>query len=251
MTDSGFVTLIGAGPGDPELLTRKGLRAIRKAEVILYDALLDPSFLNLFPETATTVYVGKRAGQHSRTQTEINSLLVEYAKSGKRVARLKGGDSFLFGRGGEEILALRANGIEYEVIPGVSSVMSGSSENSFPLTHRGVSRQLLVMDAHTLLTGEEDWKWLRGYKGTLAILMGSKSSGTIAQTLLQLGFSPNLPIALSEASSLVNSDYHQSTLAEISGIGFSKKTKGPGILYVGKVLHFSSYASEKSLEEIA
>lgn len=241
MSANGKVYLVGAGPGSPDLMTLRGLNALKKAEVVLYDALLDPEFLDYFPENALVHYVGKRAGQHSATQEEIQGLLVRYAKAGKTVVRLKGGDPFLFGRGGEELLALRENGIPCEIIPGVSAFSAGSSGAGFPLTHRGVARQVLIMDGHTVLQEETDWKWFAEFKGTIALFMGTSSIQKIAKKLLENGSSPFLPIVLVENASLESQKISFSNLGRTSDEGLPKHTSGPGIIYIGPVVNLSEF----------
>jgi len=233
------VSLVGAGPGNPDLLTIRGLRKIQEAEVILYDALLDPSFLEIFPKDALILYVGKRSGQHSATQEEINDLLVNHAKLGKRVVRLKGGDPFIFGRAGEEILALAEHGIEFEIIPGVSSVQAGAADGLIPLTHRAVSRQLFVMDGHTIFRDGTDWNWLSHFPGTLAILMGTKNIQAIARHLIANGMKSDTAVAMVVDASLKSSKTLFSNLQEIAESGLNKDSAGPGIIYIGESIRIS------------
>ncbi|EMY77457.1 uroporphyrinogen-III C-methyltransferase [Leptospira weilii serovar Ranarum str. ICFT] len=244
---SGKVYLVGAGPGNPEDLTLRAYRILTKAEVILYDALLDPSFLEIFPKDAIVHYVGKRSGAHSATQEEINALLLSYALSGKSVVRLKGGDPFVFGRGGEELITLINHNIEYEIVPGVSSLNAGSSFAGFPLTHRGLSRQVLIMDGHTVLNEETDWEWFAKFKGTIALFMGTSSLPKIANLLLQYGSDADLPVALVENASLENFNIQICTLKEAADSYLEKKTKGPGIIYIGKVVRFLENTKSNSI----
>ncbi|MDV6237662.1 uroporphyrinogen-III C-methyltransferase [Leptospira ellisii] len=247
-TGKGKVYLVGAGPGNPEDLTLRAYRILSKAEVVLYDALLDPSFLGIFPERAIVHYVGKRSGAHSATQEEINELLLSYSLQGKNVVRLKGGDPFVFGRGGEELIALIDHNIEYEIVPGVSSLNAGSSFAGFPLTHRGLSRQVLIMDGHTVLNEKTDWAWFARFQGTIALFMGTSSLPKIAALLLEHGADADLPVALVENASLENCNVQISTLKEASISALEKKTKGPGIIYIGKVVRFSE---NKGLESVS
>lgn len=236
-TEVGKVYLVGAGPGNPELLTLKALRILEKAEVILYDALLDSSFLEYFPSSSIVHYVGKRAGQHSATQEEIQDLIVRYSLQGKTVVRLKGGDPFVFGRGGEELLTLRKHKIPYEIIPGVSALSAGSSGAGFPLTHRGLSRQVLIMDGHTVLLEDTDWKWFAEFRGTIALFMGTSSIEQISKKLVDNGASSLLPVALVENASLKNQKTTVTNLGKIIEEGLSKQSSGPGIIYIGPVVH--------------
>ncbi|TGK11826.1 uroporphyrinogen-III C-methyltransferase [Leptospira fletcheri] len=248
MEKRGKVYLVGAGPGNPDLLTLRALRILESAEVILYDALLDPSFLEYFPRTAIAHYVGKRAGQHSATQTEIQDLLIKYATSGKTVVRLKGGDPFLFGRGGEELEALRASEIDYEIVPGVSSLTGGSSAAGFPLTHRGLSRQVLIMDGHTVLNEDTDWNWFAKFKGTIALFMGTSSIQKIANQLIDHGADPELPLALVENASLPEQKIGTLTLGEAARNGVPKNGTGPGIIYIGAVVGLRSKTDPSILD---
>ncbi|TGK07263.1 uroporphyrinogen-III C-methyltransferase [Leptospira semungkisensis] len=245
----GKVYLVGAGPGNPELMTLRALNILKKAEVVLYDALLDPSFLEYFPESAIVHYVGKRAGQHSATQVEIQDLIVRYALQNKIVVRLKGGDPFLFGRGGEELIAIKKEQIPYEIVPGVSALSAGSSGAGFPLTHRGLSRQVLIMDGHTVLEEETDWTWFAQFKGTIALFMGTSSIQKIATRLIQHGASVLLPVALVENASLQTQRTTVTTLGKISEEGISKFTPGPGIIYIGAVVNLREEGSEFQIPE--
>ncbi|PJZ71164.1 uroporphyrinogen-III C-methyltransferase [Leptospira perolatii] len=250
MESKGKVYLVGAGPGNPDLLTVRGLRILQSAEVILYDALLDPGFLELFPENAIAHYVGKRAGQHSATQEEIHELLISYAIQGKTVVRLKGGDPFLFGRGGEEVIALRKKNIPYEIVPGLSSLTGGSSGSGIPLTHRGISRQVLIMDGHTVLLEDTDWEWYAKFKGTIVLFMGTSSIQRIAVHLIENGAPFDLPVALVENASLSNQSVQISSLKKVASQGLAKITKGPGIIYIGAVVRLYPQVNLLNEEQI-
>ncbi|TGK46060.1 uroporphyrinogen-III C-methyltransferase [Leptospira kanakyensis] len=235
-TEHGFVSFVSGGPGPIDLLTLRGRSRIESADVILYDALLDPGFLDLFPEDAQILYVGKRSGEHARTQSEINSLLVEFATQGKHVVRLKGGDASIFGRLAEEIQSLEKEGISFEVIPGVSSVTTGVAELGLSLTVRGISRQIIILDGHTILEDERSWIGMENFQGTIAILMGSKKTKELAETLIQKGMSGTTPIVLAENVGRGNPIYTTSTLADTALNEIPKQSTGPGILYVGEVI---------------
>ncbi|XDD47588.1 uroporphyrinogen-III C-methyltransferase [Leptospira sp. WS39.C2] len=235
-TEQGFVSFVSGGPGPIDLLTLRGKSRIESADAILYDALLDPSFLEIFPESAQILYVGKRAKEHYRTQDEINSLLVNLAKEGKKVVRLKGGDASIFGRLSEEIQSLKEVSIPFEVIPGVSSVTSGAAEMGISLTVRGVARQIIILDGHTILEEERSWIGMENFPGTIVILMGSQKTKELAERLIKKGILPTTPIVLLENAGSPNATYSASTLAKTMLDGIEKKTKGPGILYVGEVV---------------
>jgi uroporphyrin-III C-methyltransferase len=181
------VWLVGAGPGDPELLTLKAARLLAEADVVLYDRLVSPEILALARPGAELIDVGKRPGG-SHTQVVLNLLLVEVARSGRRVVRLKGGDPFLFGRGGEEVEALAAHGIECEVVPGISSALAAPAAAGVPVTHRNVSRAVTVVTGHEALdTHPVNWSALAQVGGTLVVLMGIERRAAIAATLIGSG----------------------------------------------------------------
>jgi uroporphyrinogen III methyltransferase/synthase len=172
---SGFVSLIGAGPGHPGLLTLRGAEALAAADVVIYDYLANPALLALARPGAEQIYVGKEAGQHTLSQDDINALLVERAQAGQRVVRLKGGDPFVFGRGGEEALALVQAGIPYEVVPRVTSAVAAPAFAGIPVTHRGLASSLAVITGHEDPLKEEsaiDWKRIATGVDTLVFLMG-------------------------------------------------------------------------------
>ncbi|TGM73429.1 uroporphyrinogen-III C-methyltransferase [Leptospira levettii] len=250
-TEQGFVSFVSGGPGPIDLLTLRGKSRIESADVILYDALLDPSFLELFPENAHILYVGKRAKEHYRTQTEINSLLVQYANQGKRVVRLKGGDASIFGRLSEEIQTLESNRVPYEVIPGVSSVTTGASDLGISLTVRGLSRQITILDGHTILEEERSWMGMENFPGTIVILMGSQKTKELAERLIRKGVSPSTPIVLLENAGSPRATYTVSTLDKTQTQGLEKQTNGPGILYVGEVVRPLLLGENKKLESIS
>ncbi|BDA78201.1 uroporphyrin-III C-methyltransferase [Leptospira kobayashii] len=244
----GFVSFVGGGPGSVDLLTVRGLDRIQKAEVILYDALLDSSYLEIFPDHAICLYVGKRSGQHSRTQEEINSLLTEYALSDKRVVRLKGGDPSIFGRLAEELEALKKSNIPFEIIPGISSVTAGAAALETSLTLRGISRQVIILDGHTILEDEKSWSGMENFQGTIAILMGTGKIKELAEKLIDKGISPNTPMALVENISGKNEIFSITTLDEAKTKGIQKISTGPGILYVGEAIRIRP--NQKSSEQI-
>ena len=187
---TGRVYLVGAGPGDPGLITVKGMWALEQAQVVVYDRLVDPVLLQAVPDAAERIFVGKARGRQQLTQPEINQLLVDKASQGFTVVRLKGGDPFVFGRGGEEALELKANGLPFEVVPGVTSAIAGPAYAGIPLTHRGISTTF------TVVSGSEDpskaesvipWEILAKNGGTLVVLMGWASLEKILATLQQEG----------------------------------------------------------------
>ncbi len=233
----GKVTLVGAGPGDPELISMKGLHCIQAAEVLLYDDLVDEALIDEAEPACEKIYVGKRAGFQAMQQEEINALLIEKGAAGKRVVRLKGGDPFIFGRGGEEAGSLKEAGIEFEVVPGVSSATAAASYSGIPLTYRGVSGNV------TVVTGHEDpkksgtdvrWEALSQVNGTLVILMGVGNRAEIAQRLMAGGLSPNTPVAAVRWVSLPHQETARGTLGDLSRM----EIQAPAAIIVGEVASF-------------
>jgi uroporphyrin-III C-methyltransferase len=192
---NGRVTLVGAGPGDPELLTRRAVARLRSAELVLYDALVDERILR-FARRAQKFYVGKRAGRHAMTQEAINALMVRAARRGRRVVRLKGGDPFVFGRGGEEVLALQRAGIAHEVVPGISSAIAAPAAAGIPVTHRGVSTAFLVVSGHDEKSFSDATAGLAPNRLTLVVLMGLGRASAVAWNLLNNCWSRGTPAAI-------------------------------------------------------
>src|SRR5829696_6895827 len=194
--DTGTVYLVGAGPGDPGLMTRRALELIAAADAILYDRLIPTGALDGAPPDAELRYVGKRPGAPSLDQAEINALLVELARDGRRVVRLKGGDPFVFGRGGEEAHALRAAGVACEIVPGITSAVAAPAAAGIPVTHRGLSAHFTVVTGHRQ-HGELpiNWRALAEGGGTLIVLMGVSQRGIIADELMAGGLSASTPVA--------------------------------------------------------
>jgi uroporphyrin-III C-methyltransferase len=196
---SGRVALVGAGPGDPELMTVRGLALLRRADVVVYDRLVDPRLLDEAPLDAQRIFVGKATGAHVVPQARINALLIAHARRGRRVVRLKGGDPFVFGRGGEEADALAAAGIPFEIVPGVSAAVAVPAYAGIPVTHRGAASSFAVVTGHEDETKPEtavDWGRLATAVDTLVILMGARSLPRIAAALLAGGRQPETLVAL-------------------------------------------------------
>lgn len=232
----GLVSLIGAGPGNPDLLTLRGLRALQAAEVVLYDALLEERFHGLFPDRALAVPAGKRCGGLGTTQAEIHELMLEHAWAGKRVARLKGGDPLLFGRGGEEAAFLEAAGIPFELIPGVSALQGAASAAGIPVTHRGVSREVRILEGHHLLEAGTDWAELARSKATLAVYMGTRTLKAVARKLVEHGAREDLPIALIERATWPGQRATISSLRLAAEGHLCPLTDGPGLVFIGAAI---------------
>jgi uroporphyrinogen III methyltransferase/synthase len=237
---SGKVYLVGAGPGDPGLLTIKGRDCLASAEVVIYDYLANPALLAFAPDTAERIYAGKQAGQHTLTQTEINTLLVAYGRQGKVVVRLKGGDPFLFGRGSEEAEALRAAGIPFEVVPGVSSALAVPAYAGIPLTHRGLASTLAIATGHEEPGKAEsalDWQALAA-ADTLVLLMGVGNLSEVVGSLLVAGRAAETPIALIRWGTRPEQETVTGTLGSIEALLAARvrPLRPPAIIVVGEVV---------------
>jgi uroporphyrinogen III methyltransferase/synthase len=234
----GKVFLVGAGPGDPKLLTIKAAELLKTAEVVVYDRLVSASILKLASESAEKVYVGKRTGKHELTQEKITELLIEKAHEGKRVVRLKGGDPFLFGRGGEEAEALADNNIEFEVVPGVTSAIAAPAYAGIPLTHRDFASSVAIVTGHRAGDGERsvDWVKMAGSVDTIVILMGVESLEAIARKLVEGGLNPNTPVAVIEQGTLKQQKSVVGKIGTIAKEAKEKNVKPPAVIVVGEVV---------------
>lgn len=240
---TGFVTLVGAGPGDPELITVKGMEALKACDAVVYDSLASEELLNEVRPECEKIYVGKRAGHHSMKQEEINQVLVEQAKKGRNVVRLKGGDPFVFGRGGEEILELQKEKIAYEVVSGVTSAIAALASVGIPITHRGMSRSFHVMTGHTRENGvPEDLKEFGKLSGTLVFLMGLSHLEEICQSLVNQGRPLSTPAAVIQNGTLPEQKTVRGTLKDIGEKCRREGIGSPAIIVVGDVteLHMES-----------
>ena len=241
----GCVYLVGAGCGEADLITVRGLSLLRSCDVVVYDDLIAEELLAEAPETAEKLYMGKRLGQHSAKQSEICAVLVAKAQEGKLVVRLKGGDPFVFGRGGEEILALQKASIPYEEVPGISSAIAIPGLAGIPVTHRGVSRSFHVVTAHTADTPDGLPPYmdkLAQLPGTLVFLMGLKQLPAIADRLMAAGMNPETPAAVISGGNSPNPAAVRGTLQTIAASAQAAKVKSPAVITVGGVaaLDFSS-----------
>ena len=196
-TPAGFVAIVGAGPGPADLMTLRALDRLQRAEVVVHDRLISPEVLDLIPATALRVYVGKALGDHAVPQQGIHALLVQHARAGRRVVRLKGGDPYVFGRGGEEVQALQAEGIAFEVVPGVTAASGCSAAAGIPLTHRDFAASCVFLPGH--LADDEathDWRALARPGQTRVFYMGIQRLAQIAERLIAHGLSPETPAAI-------------------------------------------------------
>ena len=239
MNKKGKVYLIGVGPGDIGLLTVKGLRCLKKAEAVVYDFHLNSQILNYIDHDAEFIYAGKRGGHHAMTQDEINQALVDKAKEGKIVCRLKGGDPFIFGRGGEEAEVLVAEGIEFELIPGISSSISAPAYAGIPLTHRKFSSSFSVITGNEDITKSEstmNWSSLASNLDTLVFLMGVKNITAITSKLIEHGKSPDTPVAIVRWGTRPDQKTVVSNLKEIAGLVKEENIRPPAVMVVGNVV---------------
>ncbi len=230
------VYLVGAGPGDPGLLTVRGLDLLRAAEVIVYDQLVNPALLLEASPAAIQIFVGKQAGRHCIAQSEINEILIGYARLGRAVLRLKGGDPFVFGRGGEEAEALAKAGIPFEIVPGVSSAIAVPAYAGIPLTHRKFASSFAVVTGHEARKSQSsvDWAKLATAVDTLVILMGLSNLRTIVFSLIQHGKSPNTPVAVIRMGTTGEQERVLGNLADI--VTKSVGVEPPALIVVGDVV---------------
>lgn len=232
----GFVHLVGAGPGDPELVTVRGLKVIRRAEVLIYDRLVHPDLVAEAPADAERIYVGKGPGRHVATQDEIQELLVRRAAEGRRVVRLKGGDPFVFGRGAEEAAALTEAGIPWDVVPAVSSAVGVPAQASIPVTYRGIAADFAVVTGHRAAgLDAPDWQALARVD-TLVILMGISQLADIATALERHGRDPKTPAALIERGTWEDERVHVTELGSLARVAAERGVRSPATVVVGPVV---------------
>ena len=234
---AGSVALVGAGPGDPGLLTLKAVRALQRADVIVHDRLVSPAILALARRDADRIDVGKRVGgDHEATQQHIHRLLVEHARAGRRVVRLKGGDPLVFGRGGEELQYLNAHGIAYEVVPGITAGVACAAHAGVPLTHRGLASALHITTTHRAdALATRDWQALAREKQTLAIYMAASQLNTLPQRLIAHGRAPDTPFALIENGTRPDQRTVTGRLDQLSALARRHRIGAPALLIIGEV----------------
>jgi uroporphyrin-III C-methyltransferase len=251
MNATGRVSIVGAGPGDPELITVRGLARIRSAEVLVYDRLVAPELVAEAPPTAERVFAGKARGFAALEQHEIEALLVARASAGKHVVRLKGGDPYVFGRGGEEVAALVAAGIPVEVVPGVSSALAAPASAGIPVTHRAFSSSLTIVTGHEDPTKPEaavDWDWLAASNGTLVILMGLSQLPGIRDRLIAGGRLPETPAAAIAGSTRPDQRVVTASLAELPDAVVAAQLVAPALVVVGDVVRCRELLAASALQ---
>lgn len=253
----GRVYLVGAGPGDPELITVKGLRCLRMADVVIYDRLVTAALLDEVSPHAELIFVGKQTGHCALRQDEINALLIAQARLGRTVVRLKGGDPCVFGRGGEEALALAEAGIAFEIVPGISSAIAVPAYAGIPVTQRGQSGVLTIVTGHEQseqAASLVDWTSLARVAGTLVILMGVATLPTICQQLLHGGMSAEMPVAVIERGTTDQQRQVTGTLADITTRVVEAGLRAPAVVVIGYVVDLSAalswFAQQESIQGV-
>ncbi|MFC5077733.1 Siroheme synthase [Vibrio thalassae] len=232
--NASFVSLVGAGPGDPDLLTVKGYRVIQSADVVVFDRLVSKEILALAKPDAEMIYVGKKVDYHCVPQDQINQILVEQAQLGRKVVRLKGGDSFIFGRGGEELETLAEHGIRFEVVPGITAAAGATAYAGIPLTHRDHAQSVQFITGHVQKGGGEiEWASLAQSNNTLVFYMGLKQSGRITDKLITHGLDENTPCAIIENGTRKEQRVFQGPLNTLPAM--AADAESPALIVVGSV----------------
>jgi len=242
MKKSAKVYLVGAGPGDPELLTVKAFRLLQNADVVIYDRLVSEAILEQIPSGVSRIYVGKKSGNHTLAQDEINHLLVSLADGNRMIVRLKGGDPFVFGRGSEEALLLAKQGIEFEVVPGITAASACTTYAGIPLTHRGLAQGVQIVTGHSQAdhTLELDWKTLADDNKTIVIYMGLANIDLISRKLIDAGLDSDTPAAAIQNGTTARQQRLLSTLSMLSADTNKMMLQPPVIFVIGKVVSLAN-----------
>lgn len=235
----GKVFLVGAGPGNAKLITLRAVEVIRRADVVVYDRLVSDSILELTPKSVEKIYVGKSAVKHELSQEKINELLVNLALDGKNVVRLKGGDPFVFGRGGEEAETFADRKIDFEVVPGVTSAIAAPAYAGIPLTHRDYASSVAIVTGHQSVNAKTlvNWSKLAGSVDTIVVLMGVGSLESTADDLIEGGLSPDVPVAVIEWGTLKKQRCVISKLGTVAKEAKDKNVKPPAVIVIGEVVN--------------
>ncbi|RKZ67639.1 MAG: uroporphyrinogen-III C-methyltransferase [Gammaproteobacteria bacterium] len=258
MNNKGFVSLVGAGPGDAELMTVKAVRLLHQADVVVYDRLVSADILSLIPAGVSRISVGKEVGKHCVPQDEINEIIVNLANAGRKVVRLKGGDPYMFGRGGEEIQALNKHQIAFEVVPGITAASGCSAYSGIPLTHRGMSRRVQFITGHFNDNEPLDLNWqsIADPDSTLVIYMGISNLPLAVHSLIDAGLPASTPAAAIQNGTTQSQQRLITTLGQINDAIHQKHMKAPVIIIIGEVVTladeldwFQSSLEQKRLEE--
>ncbi|MBC2778093.1 uroporphyrinogen-III C-methyltransferase [Parasphingopyxis marina] len=253
---AGKVLLVGAGPGDPDLMTVRAVNALATADLVVHDGLVDPRILALIPAETPRISVAKQRSRHTVPQPGINALLVEKAWEGLTIVRLKGGDPFIFGRGGEEAEALRKAGVDVSIVPGISAALGAAADAVLPLTHRDASSAVTFVAGQCKGLTDQDWSGLAGTGRTLVIYMGVATATDIADKLIADGVSPAMPVAVIERASRPDMRAIRSLLADLGDMVEREGVESPAIIVVGEVVDRSNaedklIAFAKSAEKLA
>jgi len=250
--DTGRVSLVGAGPGDPELLTLRAARALREADVIVYDKLVDPAVLEYARRDARRIFVGKSKGDHTLPQAEINALLVAEAKAGRHVVRLKGGDPFVFGRGGEELDVLVAAGIRVDVVPGITAATGCAAYAGFPLTHRDHASSVVFVSGHSKDgLSDLDWRALANPRQTVVVYMGVSAAGEVAGKLIEAGLGAATPVAIVENGTHWDQRVIKGELQQAADLIRQHGVAGPALLVIGEVTRAAEAGVRAELKAVA
>lgn len=244
----GIVHIVGAGPGDPDLLTFRALRVMQQADVVIYDRLVEPAILDYVRRDAERVYVGKAKGAHSRTQAEINDLMVAHARAGRRVVRLKGGDPFVFGRGGEELEHLRAHGVEVEVVPGITAALCCAAATGIPLTHRDHAAAVTLVTGHGRDGAPDvDWAALAHARHTLVVYMAVSTAGEVARRLIEHGLPAATPVAVIENGTRPSQRTVAGRLDRLAELVAAHAIAGPAVIIIGEVARAAQHGSVETV----
>ena len=245
--EPGAVYLVGAGPGDPDLLTVRAVQLMQQADVVLYDELIGPEILERVRRDAERIYVGKTKGHHSLAQDEINALMLQHARAGRRVLRLKGGDPFVFGRGGEEMEYLHRHGIEVIAVPGITAAVGALAAAGIPLTHRDRASAVTFVTGHTRPGDAEiDWESLARGDRTLVVYMGLSNAGAIADRLLSAGLAARTPVAIVQNGTRADQKISTGVLADLGALAAPHAGQGPALLVIGDGARFAARAAEET-----
>ena len=247
----GTVHLVGAGPGDPDLLTLRAARLLERAELVVHDGLVDPAVLAMAGPAAKLISVAKSRARHTLPQAEINALLVREALAGRDVVRLKGGDPFVFGRGGEEAEACRASGVPVEVVPGISAALGAAAAAQIPLTHRNSASIVSFVAGQCKGLTEQDWAGLAGKGRTLVIYMGVKTAPQIAEKLMADGLAPEMPVAVIENAARPQMRVLRAPLAGLPDLVEQERVRSPALIIIGEVTAREDAALARIASEIS
>lgn len=248
---AGKVHLVGAGPGDPDLLTLRAARLLMSATLVVHDGLVDPAILAIVRPGARLVSVAKSRSRHTMKQEEINALLIREALAGNDVVRLKGGDPFIFGRGGEEAEACRAAGVPVEVVPGITSALGAAAAAQIPLTHREHASIVSFVAGQCKGLTDQDWSGLAGKGRTLVIFMGLATAPQITEKLIEDGLTPEVPVAVIENASRSNMRVLRTSLAGLADLVRNERVQSPALIVIGDVARADSGESDNTIRALA